>query len=76
MGVLRLPPLGNSCQAPGMEQERTKEEVDRRAAENLRRMIATPPQPKAKPGAAAPPARASSADSGAKQPVIPIHSSH
>ena len=34
-----------------MEKELTKAEVDQRARENLRRMIATPPRPKAKPEA-------------------------
>jgi hypothetical protein len=37
-----------------MADELTKEEIDRRALANLRRMIATPPQPKkAKPATAA-----------------------
>ncbi len=33
----------------GMSDEYPKEEAERRAAENLRRMLATPPQPKKKP---------------------------
>ena len=46
-----------------MEQEFTKEEADRRAAENLRRMIATPPQPKWKP-----PTRSKRKDAGDAKP--------
>ena len=47
------------------DQELTKEEVGRRAAETLRRMIATPPQPNWKP----PPKRAANpARSGASKP--------
>jgi hypothetical protein len=47
-----------------MENEPTKEEVDRRAAETLRRMIATPPQPNWKPSKRA----AKSTRSGASKP--------
>jgi hypothetical protein len=37
-----------------MTEEYTNEEAEWRAAENLRRMLATPPQPKKKPVNAAP----------------------
>jgi hypothetical protein len=50
-----------------MEQKLTKEEVDRRAAETLRRMIATPPQPNWKP----PERPAKLARSGASKPGKP-----
>ena len=47
-GSLLIP--ATSCPTSDrMAEELTKEEIERRAEETLRRMIATPPQPKKKP---------------------------
>jgi hypothetical protein len=67
LGQLRLDNGYHTGPNRAMDDEPTKEEVDRRAAETLRRMIATPPQPNWKP-----PKRAKSARSGASKRGKPV----